>query len=86
MKFNSCSANKIIEKGYRLEASKNNCYFNDGDRIILVCKKKRSLWVVDFDIIEKENIDKVENYSCALKVEFLKTWHERLGHQNINYV
>lgn len=77
MTFNLFSVTQLLDKHYIQCADANQSIFKtfDGKDIVAVAQRDGSLFKMMF---RQENI-------CLMSLS-IKTWHERLGHQNIKYV
>lgn len=79
IKVNLFSSNSALDKGLRLVSNKDECRLLDGDKIVAVGFREKSLFRMMFEI-------KIPSANIATKIHDLKTWHERLAHQNIKTV
>lgn len=79
MPFNLFSVSKMLDKGYIQTADSEGSIFKtaDGSKNIVMAKRDGNLYKMCFRKIKSE--------SCFAAMS-IKTWHERLAHQNIKYV
>jgi len=77
MTFNLFSVTQLLDKHYIQCADPNPSIFKTfgGKDIVAIAQRDGSLFKMMF---RQENI-------CLMSLS-IKTWHERLGHQNIKYV
>lgn len=79
MTFNLFSVIQLLDKGYLQTATADQSIFMtfDNKEIIAIAKRKGNLYKMMFR--------QEKSASCMLTVS-VKTWHERLAHQNVKYV
>ncbi|XP_077268719.1 uncharacterized protein LOC143900851 [Temnothorax americanus] len=78
MTFNLFSVTQLLDKGYLQTATADQSIFTTLDKkIVAIAKRKGNLYKMMF---RQEESDK-----CLLTVS-IKTWHEKLAHQNVKYV
>ena len=79
MTFNLSSVTQMLDKGYVQTANANKSIFKtlDGEETVAIVERDRNLYQM---IFRREMSDK-----CMLTMS-IKTWHERLAHQNVKYV
>lgn len=80
---NLFSTGSSLDKGYVLFMDQKGCKVMRGDEIIAVGVRQNKLYQMLFKVIPKSN---AETAHVAVKKESIKTWHERLSHQNNKYV
>lgn len=80
LNFNLFSVGQTLDKGYIQEADKNQSRFltAEGRETTVIAERRGKLYEM------KLRRRKSENFCLAVKS--LRTWHERLAHQNIRYV
>lgn len=77
---NLFSQGKCLDKGMTMEACSNECMFKRGNEIIAIGTRERGLYKMLIEtIVEMEEHVYVASSS-------LRSWHERLAHQNIAQV
>lgn len=78
MTFNLFSVTQLLDKSYLQTATADQSIFTTLDKeIVAIAKRKGNLYKMMF---RQEESDK-----CLLTAS-IKTWHERLAHQNVKYV
>lgn len=79
MTFNLFSVTQMLDKGYTQAADSNGSLFKTSDQTSIVAVSERDGNL--FKMMFRQELDE----KCMVTVS-IKTWHERLAHQNIKYV
>lgn len=79
---NLFSSTRAMDKGHTCRSNSDLFELLDGDRVVATGERDSGLFKMMFKVIQCET--SVAN--IAVKADTLKTWHERLGHQNIAHV
>jgi len=83
LKVNFFSCDTCLEKGIRLMTDSNSCTFKRGNRIVAVGIRENKLFSM---MIKIRIFQGTEQVNIAIKVFTLQQWHEKLGHQSVQYV
>lgn len=78
---NLFSQSRVLDNNFSLVSDKNEVKFKEGERVAAIAIRKGGLFRMLFKMEQSET----QSFWVA-KVMTLKEWHERLGHQNSNYV
>lgn len=78
---NLFSQGKCLDKGLTMEANSNECVFKRGNEVIAIGKRETGLYKM---LIETKI--ELEEHAFIASGETLRSWHERLAHQNIAQV
>jgi hypothetical protein len=83
--MNLFSSGKVMDRGHRLQSNKEHCEILKDDNIVAVGVRQNGLFQMLFKVIQPTGVD-VAVVNMAVKRVSLRSWHERLGHQNIAHV
>lgn len=83
--LNLFSSGKAMDRGYKLQSDNKRCeLLKDGD-VVAVGVRREKLFQMLFKMVEPSQHNEV-SAGMAIGGISLRTWHERLGHQNIAHV
>lgn len=80
---NLFSQGKTLDNGYTLVANSKGAKIYDGEEILAMAERQGGLYKMLFKVIEQKE-EAMAN--LAIKKNSLQMWHERLSHQNVQYV
>ena len=83
LKYNLFSCGSALDKGLKMISDKHKCVFTRNNKIVCVAERKEKLFQLQFKVEVLDNT--THHVNIAIK-DSLRLWHERLGHQNIQYV
>lgn len=66
-----------MDKGYTWVSNTDTCKFLKNGQVVSVAKREGSSFIMKL---------KIKRHANALIASNLKTWHQRLAHQNFDYV
>lgn len=77
LKVNLFSVVSALDKGYTWVSNTDTCKFLKNGQVVSVAKREGSSFIMKL---------KIKRHANALIASNLKTWHQRLAHQNFDYV
>lgn len=80
LECNLFSGSHATDGGYTLEQDSKACRLQDNGRTVAVGVRDGKLYKMKFKTLEGEA------YATSASTDILRSWHERLGHQNLAYV
>lgn len=87
LRYNLFSAGSALDKGLTQISTAKGCRFKENGTTVAVGVRNHKLCEMQFQVLapEAKDIDEIEA-NLAQKNSSLKSWHERLAHQNSFYV
>lgn len=83
--LNLFSSGKVMDRGHQLKSNNKRCEIVKDGNIAAVGVRRERLFQMLFKVVEPTEVD-VAVANVAVKRISLRSWHERLGHQNIAHV
>lgn len=84
LRKNLFSSGKVTDRGHQLNMDNKGCELLRDGNIVAVGVRRRGLFQMLFRTIQPSKLEIAAN--VAIKKTSLRSWHERLGHQNATHV
>lgn len=84
LKKNLFSSGKVTDRGYQLNMDNKGCELLKDGNVVAVGVRRRGLFQMLFRTIRSSKLEIAAN--VVIKRTSLRSWHERLGHQNATHV
>lgn len=84
--LNLFSMSRTLEKGFTLESDEHKCELKRNGDVVAVGERQVRLYKMLFKVIVSSHAGEKAFAHAAVGKESLKKWHERLCHQNADYV